>query len=212
MGESPFERYQLLLASLQGPLAAMASQQEKLRRTVESPALLIARRQDALHGLYDKLRMITEQQERTQRILEGLPLREFERFQRQVAQATFGPLYVLARYQERVRWTMGAVAALDPWEVAAATPDVSSDAAERAWQDEAGQWLVDFIAAVVELRPSKATLWLLIHAVTILIAAILWMSTYTTTKVPEAPLAAAAVLLEGGAFLYRAVEEVDQEE
>jgi hypothetical protein len=104
---------------------------------------------------------------------------------------------------------MKALAALDPLEVAAATPNVPLTVAERAWQDEAGRWLVDFVATVVELRPSKAQVWALINVVTFLISAVLFLSTYTTVDVPDAQLAGAALLLQGGALLYRAVEDGD---
>ena len=106
---------------------------------------------------------------------------------------------------------MEGLAAMDPWEVAAPTPGVALTAAESAWQDEAGGWLVDFFSAVVELRPRRAQVLGLIEVVGFLLSVMMYLGSYTTADLPQAQLAGAGLLLQGGALLYRLVEDDDPE-
>jgi hypothetical protein len=84
--------------------------------------------------------------------------------------------------------------------------------AQRAWQEETDRWLADFVEAVVELRPSRAQLLALIEVVGFLLSVMMFLSSYTTVDLPEAQLAGAGLLLQGGARLYRAVEGADSSE
>ena len=103
-----------------------------------------------LARLRGTLRLLVEQEQTAQRVLAGAPVSDIARFQRYVREAGW-PLQVIALNQRVARSTIEGLAAMEPWEVA--TPDVPLTAAQRAWHDEASRWLVDFVAAVVELRP-----------------------------------------------------------